>query len=173
MRWMVAAVVAIGLCGPASAAMTITSADFKDGDALPPAHVFTRCGGQNVSPQLSWTDNGAAQSYVLTMIDVSVKPSYWSHWLIADLPRFSTALPRGVTKLPPPAIGLGSDFGGVTYNGPCPPPGSGTHRYEFTIWAMPLPSTTLPAPSSAKGVTEILMKTSLDHATIAATVTAK
>jgi len=173
MRWMMGAVAAICLCGPASA-MTLTSTDFKDGAALPTVHIYPRCGGQNVSPELSWRGAPAAtRSFVLTAIDTSVKPSGWSHWIVADLPPSAVSLAHGTKTLPAPAKTLASNFGDLFYDGPCPPPGTGTHRYEFTIWAMPAANTAIAPDAKATDVMTTLSRSALDHATIAATVTAK
>ena len=79
-------------------ALTIASNDFKDGAELPLVHVYPRCGGQNVSPELHWSGAPAnAKTLVLTMIDGDVKPSGWSHWIVAGLA-------PSVTSLPPRAI---------------------------------------------------------------------
>ena len=42
----------------------------------------------------------------------------------------------GVTVLPAGAVGVLTNFGSTAYNGPCPPAGSGVHRYEFAVWAL-------------------------------------
>ena len=125
------------VAAPASA-MTIASSDFGDGGVLPMAHVYPRCGGQNVSPELHWSGvPSGAKSLVLTMIDGDVKPSGWSHWIIVDLAPSSTGLPRGLLAWPVGAKAIASNFGDASYDGPCPPKGTGTHHYVFTIWAMP------------------------------------
>ena len=173
MRWMMAAVAAMCLSGAASA-MTLTSSDFNDGAALPVAHIYPRCGGQNVSPELSWSGAPAGtKSFVLTMIDLTVKPNGWSHWIVADLPVAATSLARGTKDLPAPAKALGSNFGDLFYDGPCPPPGTGTHRYEFTVWAMPSASTSIAPDAKASDVQAMLTKAALGHATIGASVAAK
>jgi hypothetical protein len=156
--------------------MTIASTDFKDGDALPTVHIYPRCGGQNVSPQLSWSGvpEGTGR-LVLTMIDVTVKPNGWSHWIVVNLPATATSLPHGLKELPVPAEAIASNFGDKFYDGPCPPPGTGTHRYEFTIWALPGKASmnAFASDMPADGVTATLRMLSSDHATIAASVTAK
>lgn len=174
MRWILGAVAAMCLAGSASA-MTLTSADFKDGAALPVEHIYPRCGGQNVSPELSWGGAPAAtDSYVLTMIDVSVKPNGWSHWIVIDLPKTATSLAHGLKTLPWPAHAIASNFGDKFYDGPCPPPGTGTHRYEFTIWAIPQRGPFgLADNAPATEVKRFFEGLSIDHATLAASVTAK
>ena len=174
MRWAMGAIAAMCLCGTASA-MTLTSADFKDGAALPVEHIYPRCGGQNVSPELSWSGAPAGTTmFVLTMIDVSVKPNGWSHWIVVNLPETAKSLPHGTTSLPAPAVAVASNFGDKAYAGPCPPPGTGTHRYEFAVWAIPNNTmVTIQPDMPATYVIKMLSSVAIDHATIAATVTAK
>jgi phosphatidylethanolamine-binding protein (PEBP) family uncharacterized protein len=43
-----------GVCSaPAMAAMTLTSTDLKPEAEIASAHIYPRCGGENISPQLS------------------------------------------------------------------------------------------------------------------------
>ncbi len=155
-----------------AAAMSIASADFPDGAAIPAAQIYPRCGGQNVSPGLSWSGAPAGtKSLVLTMIDVSVKPSGWSHWIVVDLPSGTTGLSRGVASLPAPAKVASSNFGDPYYDGPCPPNGTGLHRYAFTIWAMPVATTAIAPGAKADEVAATLAKTALAHAVLTGTAT--
>src|ERR1700722_6289715 len=152
-------------------AMVLTSQDLTDGGAMPAAHVYTRCGGRNVSPQLKWAGPPkGTRSFVLTMIDLSVAPNDWSHWIVVNLPLETNALARGAA-LPPGARALRSDFGEAAYDGPCPPAGTGVHRYELTVWAMGVPGAAPGENASAKALGATLKRTSLDHASI--TVTAQ
>jgi len=158
------------LTAPA-AALTLSSGDFANGAVIPEAHIYPRCGGQNVSPALAWGGIPAGtQSLVLTVIDVSVKPSGWSHWIVVDLPPQTSGLARGAT-LPAPAKAVAGNFGDPFYDGPCPPQGSGVRRYEFTIWAMPSAHTVIAPDARATGVEAMLTKAALAHATIAGHVT--
>jgi len=161
------------LGGPACAAMTLTSTDFGSGDPLPTAHIYTRCGGGNVSPQLSWSGApGATQSLVLTMIDVDVKPAQWSHWIVIDLPASANSLSRGSASLPGRARAVVSNFGDAAYAGPCPPKGTGTHHYEFTIWALPTATISLSADEHATRITTLLSQRALARASLTAVVQA-
>jgi phosphatidylethanolamine-binding protein (PEBP) family uncharacterized protein len=75
------------LTGTASAAMSLTSIDIKPGAAISIAHIYPRCGGENISPALSWSGApSTTKSFVLTMIDIDVKPDKWSHWVVVGLP---------------------------------------------------------------------------------------
>jgi Raf kinase inhibitor-like YbhB/YbcL family protein len=156
---------------PASA-MTIASNDFKDGGVLPMAHVYPRCGGQNVSPELHWSGvPSRAKSLVLTMIDGDVKPSGWSHWIIAGLAPSSTGLPRGLLAWPVGAKAIASNFGDASYDGPCPPKGTGTHHYVFTLWAMPAAHAELAPNAKATELEATLTRSAIAHASVTGTVT--
>jgi Raf kinase inhibitor-like YbhB/YbcL family protein len=151
----------------AMAGMTLTSHDIQAGGAIPAAQIYPRCGGENISPELSWSGAPAGtKSLVLTMIDTSVKPSQWSHWIVVDLPPATTTLARGTTTLPGGARAITSNFGDASYAGPCPPDGTGVHEYQVTIWALPMPATSIAADMKATDLTAKLAKSALDHATI-------
>ena len=77
--------------------------------------------GENVSPQLSWAPVEGASTYVIIMVDTSVRS--WVHWLSDNVTE--TELPRGWA----PA----SD-----YVGPYPPSGD-THVYEIYVVALRAP----------------------------------
>jgi Raf kinase inhibitor-like YbhB/YbcL family protein len=161
------------LCGPAWAAMTLTSTDIAPGKPIPLAHIYLRCGGRNISPELTWSGVPmAAKSLVLTMIDVDVKPSQWSHWILVDLPATATSLPQGTQSLPGNAKAIVTNFGDPGYAGPCPPTGTGVHHYEFTIWAMPRASVSFAPDQKATEVIAFLSQRALDRASLTAVVQA-
>jgi hypothetical protein len=154
------------MCGQA-AAMALSSSDIAPGARIAAAQIYPRCGGQNVSPQLSWSGApSGTKSYVLTMIDVDVKPAQWSHWIVVDLPATATSLPRGTSTLPGTARALASNFGDLFYDGPCPPAGSGIHHYQFTIWAMPSATTSIAPDAKATDVSAGLGASALDRASL-------
>jgi Raf kinase inhibitor-like YbhB/YbcL family protein len=145
-RQMLVSVALSLLTGAASAAMSMTSTDIRSGSAIPLAHIYPRCGGENISPNLSWSGApSGTMSFVLTMIDVDVKPDEWSHWIVVGLPATSNSLPRGAQSLPGGAKAVTSNFGDAAYAGPCPPKGTGVHHYQFTIWALPTANISLAA----------------------------
>jgi Raf kinase inhibitor-like YbhB/YbcL family protein len=171
MRILHLAAAAMLLGGPA-AALELSSSDIKDGQPVPIEHNYPRCGGRNISPELAWSGVPAnAKSLVLTVIDTAVKPAGWSHWVVVDLAARDAMLARGATTLPAGAHALTSDFGDPVYDGPCPPAGSGVHRYEFTIWALP-DAKAATSDGSAK-IGAWLEQHAISHARITGMVTAR
>jgi Raf kinase inhibitor-like YbhB/YbcL family protein len=161
------------LTGTVSAAMSITSTDIRSGSAIPVAHIYTRCGGENISPNLSWSGApSGTMSFVLTMIDVDVKPDEWSHWVVVGLPAAVNSLARGARSLPGGAKAMVSNFGDAAYAGPCPPKGTGVHHYQFTIWALPTATFSLAPDEKATTLTASLSKHALDRASLIGLVTA-
>jgi len=160
---------------PPAASFSLTSSDLRQGEklALPQVSGIFGAGGQDVSPQLSWSGAPqSARSLVLTMIDVDVKPSQWSHWVVVGLPVSASSLPQGAKTLPGNARALVSNFGDAAYAGPCPPPGTGVHHYQFTIWALPTAELSLPPDEKATELTAKLSHLALEHASLTALVQA-
>jgi Raf kinase inhibitor-like YbhB/YbcL family protein len=126
--------------GPGQA-MELTSPEFANGATLALAQVNGRCGGENRSPALIWSGVPAgARSYALTLFDPDAGGGhgFW-HWLVFDIPAGTSGLPGNAgagNGLPGGAVEVANDFGDAGYGGPCPPPGSGTHHYEFTLYAL-------------------------------------
>jgi Raf kinase inhibitor-like YbhB/YbcL family protein len=98
------------------------------------------CDGQNVSPALEWSSAPEkTRSLALIVDDPDAPQGTWTHWVLFNLPAAATR----VTENVPPRETLANaacqgtnDFKKVGYGGPCPPSGSGTHRYLFKIYAL-------------------------------------
>jgi Raf kinase inhibitor-like YbhB/YbcL family protein len=117
----------------------VTSTSFKEGSHLAKKYAYTGCGGENVSPQLSWTgipDN--TKSIAIIVHDPDAPSKHFIHWALYNLDPSVTSLDEGVSKdevldaQQGASQGL-NDFGAIGYDGPCPP--SGEHRYFFTVYA--------------------------------------
>lgn len=149
--------------------MELKSTDLVNGATIAKEQVYTRCGGLNISPQLSWSGAPAeTKSFALTMIDFDAKPTGWIHWWLINLPESVTVLSKGEPLLGD-AIAVKNDFGNSHYDGPCPPRGSGVHHYEFTVWALPVPAP--PPPAGDKLTPKELSNALAFHALAKATLT--
>lgn len=137
---------------PAGQAMVLTSPDFANDGSLALAQVNTRCGGQNRSPALRWSGAPSnTQSYALTLFDPDANGGrgFW-HWIVFNIPATTTTLPAGAgagSDLPAGAVQAENGFGEQGYGGACPPPGTGSHHYQFTLYAF---ATTVPFGPEAK-----------------------
>ncbi|HKW26119.1 MAG TPA: YbhB/YbcL family Raf kinase inhibitor-like protein [Terriglobales bacterium] len=127
-----------------------TKAFPKDGE-IPAKYT---CGGDDLSPALSW--RGAPQdtkSFALIVDDPDAPSGTFTHWIVYDLPPATHQLPESVSKTED-LSGRGrqgrNDFHRVGYGGPCPPPGK-AHRYFFKLYALNA-ALNLPAGASRKDV---------------------
>lgn len=119
----------------AAASMQLTSAAFKEGQAIPRQY---SCDGINVSPPLEWSGvPKTAKTFALVADDPDAPSGTWVHWVFYNLP----AANLGVVENLPATQDLKAggfqgqnDFGKIGYGGPCPP--SGTHRYYFKLYAV-------------------------------------
>jgi len=97
------------------------------------------CDGNDISPQLLWTDPPkGTESFALIVDDPDAPAGTWVHWLLYDLPAQTRDLPENVPKertLTNGAHQGRNDFGKIGYNGPCPPSGK-PHRYFFKLYAL-------------------------------------
>jgi len=106
-------------------------------------------GGQNTSPELSWTPGpeGTA-SYMVTCFDPDAPTgSGWWHWIVTDIPQSVTSLAEGA-PLPAGARTWLNDYGYGGWGGPWPPPGP-AHHYEFRVHAISVPRLDVPDEASS------------------------
>jgi Raf kinase inhibitor-like YbhB/YbcL family protein len=128
---------------PKLAAFTLTSDDISDGRPLkmPQVSGIMGAGGEDVSPQLSWSGfSEETRSFAVTVYDPDAPTAsgFW-HWAVANLPATCTELPVGVgegSELPGDAVTLVNDAGMRRYLGAAPPPGHGVHRYFVAVHAV-------------------------------------
>lgn len=134
---------------PAVPSFTVTSTDIADGKTLSKAQVsgIFGAGGEDVSPQLSWSDfPKETKSFVVTIYDPDAPTAsgFW-HWAVLDIPANVTQLPSNAGDpaaklLPEKAISLKNDGGGARYIGAAPPAGHGPHRYFVVVHAVDVES---------------------------------
>ena len=150
---MVVAVVAISamLAGTAQAAtLEVTSGAFKEGGMIAAkyaGHLVTKrgasaptdCGGQNVSPALSWTNVPAGtKSFGLVIYDPDgAKGGGAVHWVAYGIAGERRSLPEGFGNKTASYVGGTSASGNHDYMGPRPTPGH-TNHYIFSLYALDL-----------------------------------
>ncbi len=110
--------------------MKLTSPVFDDGDFIPAKYT---CDGENVSPPLEISDVPEdTQSLVLIVDDPDAPAGDWVHWTIWNIDPGTKEISEG--NVPAGAMQGSTDFGNNKYGGPFPP--SGTHRYQFKLYAL-------------------------------------
>jgi Raf kinase inhibitor-like YbhB/YbcL family protein len=132
---------------PPVPSFAVSSEDVADGVQLPEAHVFNGMGktGDNLSPQLSWSGfPPETQSFTVTCFDPDAPTvsGFW-HWLVVDLPLSVTSLPRGAGTSDdtlPGGFHIPTDFGTPDYGGAAAPEGDRSHRYQFVVHAVDVPT---------------------------------
>jgi hypothetical protein len=132
---------------------SLTSSDMTDGGPLRSAQYGADAGGADVSPQLSWRGFPAeTQSFALTVFDPDAPTGsgFW-HWAVANLPVSVTELSAGVQSLPAGSLVLPNELRLTSFSGAAPPPETGTHRYQFIVHALDVPTLDLD-PQSTPGV---------------------
>jgi Raf kinase inhibitor-like YbhB/YbcL family protein len=130
---------------PPAASFTLTSSDLREGDklAMPQVSGIFGAGGEDVSPQLSWSGYPSeTRSFVVTMFDPDAPTvsGFW-HWAVVNVPGGVTSLPTGAgdeagSGLPPGAFQLPNDGRAARFIGAAPPEGHGKHRYIFSVHAL-------------------------------------
>jgi Raf kinase inhibitor-like YbhB/YbcL family protein len=146
----------------AAASFKLMSPDFKNNGTVPDKNVFNSfgCTGENTSPALEWSNPPeGTKSFAVLMHDPDAPTGgagFW-HWIVYDIPATTTSLPAGAGKADGSALPQGAkqghtDFGTVGYGGPCPPPGSGKHHYNITVYALKVDKLDVPANATASFV---------------------
>jgi Raf kinase inhibitor-like YbhB/YbcL family protein len=139
--------------GAAGAAepFTLTSTAFRDGDVMDPkyagAHPGRTCGGENISPPLSWSNAPAnTKSFAMVMTDPEGGRGLGSvHWVAYGIPASKTSFAEGeASAAPKDHVGGKNNVGTNFYFGPCGPPGDSLHHYIFMVIATDLAPDALP-----------------------------
>ena len=128
---------------PALPSFHLESASITDGQPLatPQVSGIMGAGGEDVSPQLSWSGfPDKTRSFAVTVYDPDAPTAsgFW-HWAVANLPASVTELAAGAgegSNLPGDALTLVNDAGARRYIGAAPPPGHGPHRYYVAVHAV-------------------------------------
>jgi Raf kinase inhibitor-like YbhB/YbcL family protein len=130
-------------------AFSISSPAFADGADIPVRHT---CDGDNLSPQLTWSDvPEGTRSLALIVDDPDAPAGTFTHWLLYDIPTDANGVGENV-RVGTIGIAGRNSFGRTGYGGPCPPPAHDAHRYRFTLHALDVPSLALPANATREDV---------------------
>ncbi len=154
----------------------LSSTDIKEREFMTKTHEFQGfgCTGENLSPQLSWTGapEGTAAFAIFAYDPDAPTGSGWWHWQAVNIPASINSLAQGAgnsteNKMPEGTVQISNDYGAKGFGGACPPEGHGTHRYQFTVYAL---SKKLELPEDASGaLTGYMVKAhSLGSATLQA-----
>ncbi len=134
--------------------MVLSSSAFKDAQAMP--FKYARA-GQNVSPPLAWENAPqGTKSFALAVVDRHPVARNMIHWLVIDIDANVTSLKEGASgsaRMPAGSREL------KAYVGPFPP--SGTHDYEFTLYALKTEKLDLPKQVSLETFTNAAEQSSL------------
>ena len=133
---------------------SLSSSAFAEGKAIPVQYANTGVsGGKNVSPPLSWANPpNETKSFALACVDRHPIANNWVHWLVINIPRSAAGLAEGAShsgKLPAGTKDLENTFGTAGWGGPQPPRGSGSHQYEFLLYALNVDSLNLAANTTS------------------------
>src|SRR3990167_5429426 len=117
---------------PTISTLALSSTAFNDNQPIPTQF---SCKGENVNPPLAVTGAPTeAKALALIVHDPDAVSGDFTHWLIWDLPTSTTAI--NANSVPVGAVKGQNDGGQNKYMGPCPPTGTGTHRYMFELYAL-------------------------------------
>lgn len=115
--------------------ITVTSRAFSDGTRIP---VDNTCDGNDVPPELVFSSPPeGTKSLVILIEDPDASSGVFTHMIAFNLSPELRKLPSApdlAAAGEAARFGL-NDFGGVRYQGPCPPKGE-AHRYRFRVIAL-------------------------------------
>ncbi len=143
--------------------MVLKSSAFEDTQPIPTKYAKK---GENVSPPLSWENAPqGTKSFALSILDKLSATRIYVHWLVCDMSADITSLKEGASnaRMPEGSREL------KAYVGPFPP--SGTHNYEFTLYALKTDKLDLPEKVTLDMFTSAVKKNSLATAKLVGTFT--
>jgi Raf kinase inhibitor-like YbhB/YbcL family protein len=157
---------------------TVTSTDVREGEPLdtPQVSGILGAGGDDVSPQLSWSGfPDGTKGFAVTVYDPDAPTTsgFW-HWAVAGIPASVTELPPGAgdeagSGLPQGAVQLRNDAGLARYVGAAPPAGHGPHRYFVVVHALDTDDLGVPAEATPAFLGFNLFSHTLARATLVPT----
>jgi phosphatidylethanolamine-binding protein (PEBP) family uncharacterized protein len=103
------------------------------------------------------------------MNDLDSAPAGFVHWIVIGIPPGPGSSAAGQT--PGNGIVEPNGNGDTGYRGPCPPAGTGPHRYVFTLYQVPA-NLTLPSNNAAEESQAIAQAATAPPAQLTGTFTA-
>lgn len=147
-------------------AFTLSSPAFAEGGVIPARYT---CDGENESPPLQWDGAPAGtQGFALLLHDPDAPHGDFTHWVVFDIAAGVDRFPDGAAPIQTATEGC-NDFGTVGYQGPCPPPGHGPHRYVFELYALDAHHTGLGEGASRQEVERKIQSHVLDRTQLTGT----
>ncbi|MGY0236271.1 YbhB/YbcL family Raf kinase inhibitor-like protein [Longispora urticae] len=140
-----------------TAPFALTSTAYANNGNIPTKYTCQQDGvaGNDISPPLAWGAAAGAKSYAITFVDTA---NSGKHWVIWDLAPTRSSLPEGLGlgydvpgQAPAKQKGMSTGNKALQFFGPCP--GSSTHKYEFTLYALDV--ATLPGVTSSSSVAAV------------------
>jgi Raf kinase inhibitor-like YbhB/YbcL family protein len=145
-------------------ALKLSSSAFADGATIPKQ--FT-CRGADQSPPLQW--GGVPEGTVeLALVVRDVDIGGFVHWVIAAMDPQLGGIAQGAP--PSGAVQANNAIGRPGYAGPCPP--SGTHHYEFRLYALTKASGVKAGEAGAGAAQKVEKAPSLGSALLVGTASA-
>ena len=119
----------------AEATLEVRSNLFADGDTIPKSAAHSMVGGENKSPDLTWSEGPeGTKCYAVTCYDPDAPTTVgFTHWVLFNLPASVHSIDAGGS---PGGVTGFSDWGESAYGGMAPPPGDDPHHYHFTVYAL-------------------------------------
>ncbi len=112
--------------------LTMSIPAFGDGQNIP---VRFTCDGEGVSPTLQIGSVPAAtRSLALVIDDVNAPSGHFVHWVVWDIAPQTKEISEGA--IPSGAMEGTTSAKKAGYVPPCPKPGSGPHRFVFSLYAI-------------------------------------
>ena len=137
----------------------LTSQNFTNGGTIPLLHACTFLGGDNQSPQLTWSDPPPNTNSYALIVDDEDAPcgtgdNACKHWSVYNIPATTTSFEVNQNVTTINGITEGQNYTGSNgYEGPCPP---NQHTYNFTIYAL---DDGMPTIDSGTGLTRSQFQT--------------